>query len=159
MEVLGLVIVIMLVAMITYLAVDKFVVDPDLIYANPEPTNGHVGVQETPNPNYRSVNLMDLNFPNPAFSKYTDRERDIMGMDGADYYLENDMLARDGVFPVKHGIKKFEAAEGGLPGQRGNGFMFFQNEYSDLPIGLTQSDLPIPGGYGGSVESAEQYTF
>lgn len=134
---------------------DNFIVYPDPTYGPPQFDIANYIPDEKWD---RSVSRMDYSSDYPLLTKYTDRERDIMGMDGADYYLENDTLYKQGVIAKKHGIAQFEAIYG-QKGQRGNDFKYFQDEYSDLPIGLEQSDLPIGPSSGGSVGSAEEYSY
>jgi hypothetical protein len=45
------------------------------------------------------LDQMTMKHPDPALFHYTGRERDVAGMDGHDYYLENDMNARNLVAP------------------------------------------------------------
>jgi hypothetical protein len=112
-------------------------------------------------PTERSVSLMNFRDTDPKLSKYTQRERDTMGLDGADYYYENDTLYRSLVIPEQLEHDLYETHGTTEPGQRGSTdpeFQYFQHLYSDLPLGLTQSDLPIGPQMGGSVESAEQFS-
>lgn len=150
-----LILVITLVLFVTLTKGDseKYTIDPNAVYVPPVNVGTYI-----PDKNYhRSVNLMELSHDNPIFSKYTMRQNDVMGLDGADYYLENDMLYKDGVIEKRHGTAQFQAINP-IKGQRGNDFQFFQDMYSDLPYGLDQSDLPIgnPNAHG-SVESAEPF--
>lgn len=102
--------------------------------------------------NEQTVSMMDFNASDPKLRKYSDRSRDILGMDGRDYFMENDMLYRSGAQNQPVGDGNFHASSGGintvLYGQRGNGFVEFDDMYWDLPKGISLL---------GSVESAEDY--
>lgn len=101
---------------------------------------------EPSEPHEPSVDMVDFNHDDPKFSKYSRRFSDAAGMDGSDYYYENDIMYRQGVAGEKQGASLFES-EYGLPDTRGNQTQPFNPEsrWFDIPSGRMQ----------GSVESAE----
>lgn len=107
---------------------------------------------EPTEPNEMSVDMVDFRHDDPKFSKYTRRMRDTVGMDGSDYYYENDALFRQGVLPEKEGEVAFESTAGlrneTVPGQRGDWRTVGEAEGYD-------DDVHPSSRWHGSVSSAE----
>jgi len=56
----------------------------------------------------RTVDMTAYFHPDPIAFKYTGRIRNPMGMDGYDYFYENDMYHRELTGPEMHGVPAFQ---------------------------------------------------
>lgn len=91
----------------------------------------------------QSVDMIDWRHDDPKYSKYSRRIPDGMGMNGSDYYYENDALYRQGVIGEQLGRGLFES-QFDMPDTRGDPDHNFYP--SSRWSGSVESAEPMVGG-------------